>query len=269
MEKLASVTIPHNVTTIGDEAFEGCTGLRSVTIPYNVTTIGKGAFYDCRGLISVTSLSRIPPYCAEEDVFSDENNPSAYYQALYVPRGCKSAYESAREWHKFSKIEEIDVSYTVTVNANDASMGRVTGGGDYELGEQVTIEAIPNTGYHFVKWDDGVTANPRILTVTEDIVLTAIFSKDGGNPDDPDDPDNPDNPDNPDTPTANENPGADNFRVYVQDRTIHLSEDRGAVQVYNMAGQRVYNGPATAIPVRQSGVYIVRVGARSYKAVVR
>ncbi len=87
--------------------------------------------------------------------------------------------------------------------------------------------------------------------------------------DNPNDPDNPDDPDDPDTPTANENAGADNFRVYVQDRTIYLSEDRGTVQVYNMAGQRIYNGHATAIPVQQSGVYVLVTNGQRLKVSVR
>ncbi|MBQ4584782.1 MAG: leucine-rich repeat protein [Clostridia bacterium] len=52
--RLTSVTIPNSVTTIGDYAFSGCTGLTSVEIPNSVTTIGNGAFWDCTGLASVT-----------------------------------------------------------------------------------------------------------------------------------------------------------------------------------------------------------------------
>ena len=42
------------VTTIGQSAFEDCTGLRSVTIPNSVTQIGNEAFWKCEGLTSVT-----------------------------------------------------------------------------------------------------------------------------------------------------------------------------------------------------------------------
>ena len=51
---LTSVTIPNSVTSIEYAAFSGCTGLTSVTIPNSVTEIGSRAFKDCRGLTSVT-----------------------------------------------------------------------------------------------------------------------------------------------------------------------------------------------------------------------
>ena len=47
------------------------------------------------------------------------------------------------------------------------------------------------------------------------------------------------------------------------------AENRGLVQVFNAIGKCVYNGNATIIPVRQSGVYVVRVGTNSYKVSVR
>ena len=51
---LTSVTIPNSVKTIGNSAFSGCSGLTYVTIPSSVTSIGNSAFYDCRKLSSVT-----------------------------------------------------------------------------------------------------------------------------------------------------------------------------------------------------------------------
>lgn len=50
---LTSVDIPNSVTTIGDYAFAGCTGLTSVIIPNSVITIGASAFYYCTGLSSI------------------------------------------------------------------------------------------------------------------------------------------------------------------------------------------------------------------------
>ena len=51
---LTSVTIPNSVTTIGYYAFNGCSNLTSVTIPNSVTTIGSYAFTDCIDLRSIT-----------------------------------------------------------------------------------------------------------------------------------------------------------------------------------------------------------------------
>ncbi|MBQ6209968.1 MAG: leucine-rich repeat protein, partial [Prevotella sp.] len=49
-----NTSIPNSVTTIGDGAFHGCSGLTSITIPNSVTTIGDGAFHGCSGLTSIT-----------------------------------------------------------------------------------------------------------------------------------------------------------------------------------------------------------------------
>ena len=51
---LTSITIPNNVTSIGDQAFRNCTGLTSITIPNSVTSIDSSAFDGCSGLTSIT-----------------------------------------------------------------------------------------------------------------------------------------------------------------------------------------------------------------------
>lgn len=68
-----------------------------------------------------------------------------------------------------------DKQYTITVNANDATMGTVTGGGVYNANETATLTATANEGYQFVKWQDGNTTNPRTITVTKDETYTATF----------------------------------------------------------------------------------------------
>ncbi|MGM9644362.1 MAG: leucine-rich repeat domain-containing protein, partial [Eubacteriales bacterium] len=51
---LTSITIPDSVTSIDEEAFYECPNLTSITIPNSVTSIGDYAFYDCDSLTSVT-----------------------------------------------------------------------------------------------------------------------------------------------------------------------------------------------------------------------
>ena len=54
VDKINCVVIRNGVTSIGDGAFKGCTGLTSITIPDSVTSIGDSAFFDCTGLTSIT-----------------------------------------------------------------------------------------------------------------------------------------------------------------------------------------------------------------------
>ncbi len=51
--------------------------------------------------------------------------------------------------------------YTITAEPNDADYGTVEGGGDYPHGEEVTLVATPDTGYHFVEW----TEDGEVVTV--------------------------------------------------------------------------------------------------------
>ena len=43
--KLKEIILPNSVTSIGQYAFSGCSGLTSITIPNSVTSIGEDAFY--------------------------------------------------------------------------------------------------------------------------------------------------------------------------------------------------------------------------------
>ena len=50
---LTSINIPNSVTSIGKSAFAGCSGLTSINIPNSVTSIGWQAFWGCSGLTSI------------------------------------------------------------------------------------------------------------------------------------------------------------------------------------------------------------------------
>ena len=69
----------------------------------------------------------------------------------------------------FSSVVNV---YTITVNAVN---GQVLGGGKYQYGTTTDLTAIPDEGYVFDQWSDGVTDNPRTITVTGDVEYTALF----------------------------------------------------------------------------------------------
>ena len=68
-------------------------------------------------------------------------------------------------------------TYTITTAANNSEWGKTSGGGSALYQEQLQISATANYGYHFVRWNDGNTYNPRTITVTEDKTYTATFAK--------------------------------------------------------------------------------------------
>ena len=66
-------------------------------------------------------------------------------------------------------------TYNVTATVNDETMGKVIGAGAYPEGAIMELTAEPNMGYEFVKWNDETTTNPRRITVTADMDITATF----------------------------------------------------------------------------------------------
>ena len=68
----------------------------------------------------------------------------------------------------------------ITATANPAEGGTVNGGGVYELGDQCTLTATPNTGYTFTNWkkDNTVVSTNATysFTVTENATYTATFT---------------------------------------------------------------------------------------------
>ena len=66
------------------------------------------------------------------------------------------------------------ISYTLTVDSG--SGGAVSSsGGVYDYGTQVTLSAIPDSGYGFVNWSNGSTEQNITVTISENTTLTANF----------------------------------------------------------------------------------------------
>jgi hypothetical protein len=90
-------------------------------------------------------------------------------------------------------IEDLNVTanfaintYTLTYTAG--SNGTISGATPQTVNygaDGTTVTALPISGYHFVKWSDNSTANPRTDTnVTGDITVTAAFTLDNQAPTD-------------------------------------------------------------------------------------
>ena len=86
---LKKIVLPSNSTSIGESAFDGCTGLQNVITGSAMSIISSYAFYDCSGLTSFNINAIIPPSLGIK-VFENSNYTSCI---LTVPLGSVSIYK--------------------------------------------------------------------------------------------------------------------------------------------------------------------------------
>ena len=157
---LTDISIPSSVTTIGERAFHYCTSLKEITISSNVTSIGDNAF-SSSGLTKVTSLMQTPCVISST-VFENVSNNAT----LYVPAGCKAAYEAADYWKDFKKIMGPSSNLIYMVDGEEYRSYEI------EHGDAITPEPAPTKeGYIFSGWSEIPETMPA-----HDVTVTGTFS---------------------------------------------------------------------------------------------
>lgn len=84
---LSSITLPKNLTSIGNNAFNGCGGLRDISIPSGVTSIGDGAFEGCwlQHICLHDGLKSIGNYAFANSALKEINIPNS---VAYIGDNC-------------------------------------------------------------------------------------------------------------------------------------------------------------------------------------
>ena len=153
---LTSIEIPSGVTSIGNQAFYGCSSLTSIEIPSGVTSIGSSAFSGCSSLTSIYCYAEIVP---ETGSNAFAGRPSD--MVIYVPAISVNAYKAASPWKNYTIMP---LACVVTASSNPEKAGVITGTGEYELSDTVTLTATANEGYKFVSW----TENNNLVSIDKE-----------------------------------------------------------------------------------------------------
>lgn len=131
---LSSITLPKNLTSIGNNAFNGCSGLRDISIPSGVTSIGDGAFKGC-GLKEFT----LPKQVTE---ITDEMFFNCSLQHIYLHDGLKSIGNYA---FAISALKEINIPNSVAYIGDNCFQG--CGGLEKAVISSDQITEIPNEAF--------------------------------------------------------------------------------------------------------------------------
>ena len=112
---LTSIDIPNSVTSIGNSAFSGCTGLTSIDIPNSVTSIGSSAFYNCYNLTSFVIPNSVT------SIGSSTFYNCYYLSSIVIPNSVTSIGEAA--FYGCNGLTSIDISNSVTEISNSTFSG--------------------------------------------------------------------------------------------------------------------------------------------------
>lgn len=170
-----SYTISNNVTKIEEDAFFMCT-IKEIVLPSSLTSIESTAFIS-KKLVTVKA-NMINPPAIPEDVFSNIKDAT-----LYVPKGCKSKYQSTPGWTNFVIYEMSDSKPKLTLTASPSG-GQVSSGTTIKLTAKADASTVSGCDIYYTL--NGTTPTKTStkytstgITINTSCTLRAIAFKDG------------------------------------------------------------------------------------------
>ena len=169
--RLIKPELPNSLATIGERAFDGCGDINGkLTFPASITHIGDSAYSGVGNITEIEMKGSTPPTIHAHTFAAVDS-----LVTVSVPCGAVLNYYITDYWENFPNIVEAP-PYRLTVQSNNEVMGTATVTQQTTCSNHTaTIYAVAQTGYHFLQWNDGITANPRSIPMTQDSTFTAIF----------------------------------------------------------------------------------------------
>ena len=147
----------------------GYGGSGSIGTQLNSMTLGNGL--PATGTLSASLNSAI-----------SGNRLNASYGGGYVTFHIDSSAWGKKTYNISNVYVDVNYylpSYEIKTNVTPAEAGTVSGAGTHNRGANVTLTAIPATGYRFKCWQDDTsnTNSTRTFTAIADATYTAVFEK--------------------------------------------------------------------------------------------
>ena len=155
---------PREVLLRGDTVLTAAFGIDTFSVAAKCDT-AMGAVSGA-GLYSYGSAAKV------------EAKPAAHHHFVQWTNGAVQSMQEFVVEHDtaFEAVFAID-RHSVALAASDSLCGAVSGAGSYDYGASVQLQATPAANCYFTGWSDGVTTNPRTLTVEGDTNIVAEFGK--------------------------------------------------------------------------------------------
>lgn len=132
---IESLTIGNEITTIGERAFYGCSGLKNVILGTSVKVLEHGAFAYCSSIESITCYSMRPPTVNTDALYGLD-----YSTIVYVPADYLNTYKMHDAWGLYDVrplgakgTETTNLSVTPAETTADIAWPQVSEATTYEL----------------------------------------------------------------------------------------------------------------------------------------